>query len=193
VRFDILNIVGFQPEDYGPEVARLLERNGGGKRLMPLVHESGEAAVALPRVSAEQLFPGARSPQAALAGLYLYLAHWDEAHSTADAVEDPDGYFWHAIVHRQEPDPGNSAYWFRKTGAHPVFPRLAVAAAEAGYPAGDVWDPFAFIRFCESARERPASSEEQVAMQVQLAEWQILFDYCARGVSSRLTPRGKNG
>jgi hypothetical protein len=153
---------------------------------MPLVHESAEIPPDLRQATAARFFPAARSPQAALAGLYLYLSCWDEAHSTADAIETPDGYFWHAIVHRQEPDPGNSAYWFRKTGAHPVFPRLAEAAAAAGYPAASAWDPFAFIEFCESARHRPASTEEQVATRVQLAEWQILFDYCARS-------RGNNG
>jgi hypothetical protein len=184
VRFDILDIVGFQPGDYGPEVASILEPHGGGTRLMPLVHQNS-GNTALPHAGEARLFADAHSPRAALAGLYVYLSCWDEAHSIADGVEDRDGYFWHAIVHRQEPDPGNSAYWFRKTGAHPVFARLTAAAADAGYGAASVWDPFAFIQFCEAARRRPGSKEEQVAMHVQLAEWQILFDYCARS-------RGKN-
>ena len=109
------------------------------------------------------------------AGLYLYCSCWDEAHNTADAVEDPDGYFWHAIVHRQEPDPDNSAYWFRKTGNHPIFPKLAEEAAVCGYDTGRTWDPFRFIKFSEVA------ANEHLAMKVQLAEWQLLFDHCARG------------
>ncbi len=40
-------------------------------------------------------------------------------------------------------------------------------------------DPFAFIDFCEQARRRPGSESEQLALRIQLAEWQILFDYCA--------------
>ena len=28
--------------------------------------------------------------------------------------------------------------------------------------------------------QRPGSEEEHIAMQVQLFEWQLLFDYCAR-------------
>jgi hypothetical protein len=179
----MLMIVDFHPADYGPAVADLIALKGGGTQPMPLVHRScdlPEAHALLKQVSAAQLFPKARAPEAALAGLYLYFSCWDDAHSTADSLEDPNGYFWHAIVHRQEPDPGNSAYWFRKTGAHPVFPQLGAAAAASGYPAGNNWDPFAFIDFCESARQRPGSKEERLAIEVQLAEWQILFDYCAR-------------
>lgn len=134
-------------------------------------------------------------PNSVLCGLYLYCGCWDEAHAAADSVEDPNGYFWHAIVHRQEPDPGNSGYWFRKTGTHPVFPQLAAEAEKIGYRSGREWDPFAFVEFCETARA--TSPEEQMsaqavgsvvrarklAMQVQLVEWQLLFDHCARGQS----------
>lgn len=116
-----------------------------------------------------------------LSGLYLYCGCWDAAHSAADRIEDPTGYFWHAIVHRREPDPANSAYWFRKTGKHPIFPKLASEASNIGYRVARDWDPYAFIEFCESAAQRPGSTEEQLAMQVQLVEWQLLFDYCARG------------
>lgn len=118
-------------------------------------------------------------PESIKAGLYLYCSCWEEAHATADAVEDPDGYFWHAIVHRQEPDPGNSAYWFRKTGDHPIFPKLAKEAAACGYQTGRTWDPFRFIKFCGAAGT--GSAEEHLAMEVQLVEWQLLFDHCARG------------
>lgn len=145
---------------------------------MPLIRT--EASASKSRDAVKQL----TVPGAVRAGLYLYLSCWDDAHSAADAVENPDGYFWHAIVHRQEPDPGNSAYWFRRAGAHPVFPPLNAAAAELGYPTGRAWDPYAFIQFCESAGKRPGSKEYSLAMEVQLLEWQILFDHCARGSAS---------
>ena len=93
---------------------------------------------------------------------------------------------WHAILHRQEPDSGNSAYWFRKAGDHPIFSKLSQAAAkileripDAEFRTGR-WDPFAFIAFCDRAREQPGSAQDQAAMEIQRAEWQILFDYCAR-------------
>lgn len=174
-RFDILEKVVFRAEQYGEEIARILAPAGGGMRRMPLVKSGPSPAEAL------QAMRGLQAPDSVRAGLYLNLACWEEAHTTADSVENPDGYFWHAIVHRQEPDPANSAYWFRMTGAHPVFPRLAAEAADSGYPVGQAWDPFAFIGFCEAARRRPGSDEEQLAMTVQQLEWQLLLDHCARG------------
>jgi hypothetical protein len=42
------------------------------------------------------------------------------------------------------------------------------------------WDPFAFAAFCDRARKQPGSAQMKAAMEIQRAEWQILFDYCAR-------------
>lgn len=134
---------------------------------MPLVHAgtcSSEARESIQRLTA---------PSTVLSGLYLYCNCWEDAHVAADNGEIPENYFWHAIAHRQEPDPGNSAYWFRKTGKHPVFKRLQEEAAALGYAPKPDWDPFAFIQFCMSG----FSSE--IAMQIQLIEWQLLFDHCA--------------
>ncbi len=41
---------------------------------------------------------------------------------------------WHAILHRQEPDAGNAAYWFRQAGPHPVV-WGAVARGESYFEA----------------------------------------------------------
>lgn len=138
---------------------------------------SAEARRRLSQATAPQLFPAARAPQAALSGLWLYFSCLDESHRLSQEIETVDGSFWHGIMHRQEPDAGNSAYWFRRVGRHPVFPQLAKAAAELGYPAGERWDPFAFVDYCESARA--GSAEERLALEMQRAEWQILFHYCA--------------
>jgi hypothetical protein len=121
-----------------------------------------------------------------MAGLWLYFDCFDESHQLADSCENSDGYFWHGIVHRREGDSGNAAYWFRKTGAHPVYSPLAAKAAmitrefpAAEFRVGD-WDPYAFVMFCERAHEQPASDQERAAKLIQRAEWQLLFDYCAR-------------
>lgn len=143
---------------------------------MPLVRTVSASIKASEGVKALEVLPGS-----VVSGLHLYCGCWDAAHSAADSVEDPNGYFWHAIVHRQEPDPANAGYWFRKTGTHPIFPRLAAEAEKAGYRGGREWDPFAFVEFCEAARH--GSTQEQIAMRIQLVEWQLLFDYCARGQS----------
>jgi hypothetical protein len=167
--------VEFRPEDYGPEVARVLNLAGGGKRLLPLVRCGCVAC------EASDALRGANVSDAALrAGLYVHCGCWDLAHELADSVHNPNGYFWHGIVHRLEPDAANSAYWFGMTGVHPVFSSLAAEAAAVGYATGTQWDPFAFIDFCESARQKPGSAEEKLAELVQLIEWQLLFDHCAR-------------
>jgi hypothetical protein len=168
---------------YSPRVAEILKLDGGGERLMPLAGgtcSSAEAYRQLKGADARDLFPGARAPEAAMAGLYLYFSCLDEAHSIAQAVESPDGSFWHGIMHRQEPDAGNAGYWFRRVGKHAIFPELRDAAAALGYAAGSTWDPLAFIDACEDARQHPDSDGERLMQRVQLAEWQLLFGHCAR-------------
>jgi hypothetical protein len=178
--------MGFDPRAYGADVAEILALDGSGERLMPLAMgrcSSEEAHRRIAATTAARLFPGSRAPEAALSGLYLYFSCIDEAHSIAQDVNTVEGSFWHGIVHRQEPDAGNSSYWFRRVGAHPLFPSLRESAATFGIDFGARWDPFAFIDFCEEARRRPGSSEEQRALAVQRAEWQLLFDYCARPIA----------
>jgi len=163
-------------------VAGILGLDGNGERLMPLAKgrcSSEQARQRLGEATASGLFPGSRAPEGALSGLYLYFSCIDEAHEIAQNIPTPEGSYWHAIVHRQEPDAGNSGYWFRNVGAHPLFPALRQAAAELGVEFGPRWDPFKFIDLCEKARLRPGSIEERRALEVQRAEWQLLFDYCA--------------
>src|SRR5579884_1380986 len=98
---------------------------------MPLVAHGCSCPTARERLegrSSEQLFPDSPAPDAALAGLWLYFSCSEECHRIAQDLDTPEGSFWHAILHRQEPDSGNSAYWFRRTGFHPVFPALRAAA-----------------------------------------------------------------
>ena len=140
----------FDSQTYGGAVASILQLEGDGYRPMPL------------------------------SGLYLYFGCWKEAHETAQDVATPEGSYWHAIVHRQEPDAGNSGYWFRQVGAHAIFPALRDAAVEIGLDVGPLWKPEAFIELCERARQSPGSEIERQAREVQRAEWQLLFDYCAR-------------
>jgi hypothetical protein len=166
----------FDPKAYGDEIAGILALDGNGERFMPLAGGRCSRPEALGLLKASHL------PPAVLAGLYLYFSCRDEAHGVAQNIDTPEGSYWHAMVHRQEPDAGNSAYWFGQAGRHPVFPVLRARAAEIGIEFGDVWAPLAFIDYCEAARTRPGSPEERKALLVQRAEWQLLFDWCARAV-----------
>jgi hypothetical protein len=180
----------FRPAEFGPEVERILALDGGGNRLMPLAHGTCSSAAAhnlLSQADASRLFPGARAPEAAVSGLWLYFSCLDESHSLSQEIESSEGSFWHGIMHRQEPDPGNAGYWFRRVGQHPLFSDLAQAALEivaahpdSGFACGERWDPFAFIDFVETARLRPGSEAERAAQEIQRAEWQLLFRYCAK-------------
>lgn len=132
----------FDPHAYGPEVAEILALGGDGGRPMALAEPKCTSEEARRRIAA------AKIPETLRAGLYLYFGCWTEAHETAQDIASREGSYWHAIVHRQEPDAGNAAYWFGQVGSHPVLAELSKLAG----------DP-----------------EE-----LQLAEWQLLFDYCAR-------------
>ena len=172
----------FDPARYGTEVAAILALDGNGTRAMALAEpacSSGKALAMLKAADVKKLLPRGRAPQAALAGLFLYFGCWNEAHEAAQEIHSAEGSYWHAIVHRQEPDAWNSDYWFRQVGRHAIFPALRDTAAALGVDFGPEWRPGAFIQFCEQARSSPGSEAERQAMAVQLAEWQLLFDYCA--------------
>jgi hypothetical protein len=162
----------FDAAVYGDEIASILALDGDGERLMPLARSGSGMAAA--RRQIESL----AAPAIVKAGLYLYHSLWDEAHETAQDIATPEGSYWHAIVHRQEPDEGNAGYWFRQVGAHPIFPALRDRAAGIGLDFGPRWNPFQFIEYCERARERAGSGDERKALETQRAEWQLLFDHC---------------
>jgi hypothetical protein len=156
---------------------------------MPLVPSpccNEEARSLLKSFKPRDLFPNQEEPEAPMAALWLYFSCFEEAHDLLQNCETSEGELWHAILHRLEPDSGNAAYWFRKAGPHPTFSLLARAAVRILHRIRDAefrtgrWDPFAFAAFCDRARKQPGSAQMRAAMEIQRAEWQILFDYCAR-------------
>lgn len=147
----------------------------------------GPAVEAVRGKSAGELFPGSFSPEGALAGLWLYLADFEACHRTAQDLASPEGSYWHGILHRQEPDDWNAGYWFRATGRHAIHAALVEEAralarrhSAAHWQPGASWDAEDFIRFCARARREPGSEAERLARAVQMAEWRLLFEWCAR-------------
>jgi len=39
---------------------------------------------------------------------------WEEAHRLAQSVENKNGYWLHAYLHRKEGDPANAGYWYAR-------------------------------------------------------------------------------
>ena len=61
------------------------------------------------------------TPPAGLSSPLLALWHdgrgdWDAAHRVAQDIDDADGSWIHAYLHRKEGDAGNAAYWYRRAG-----------------------------------------------------------------------------
>jgi hypothetical protein len=163
---------------YGPAVAALL----ADPRLPALGPGGPVAAVrdALTRFDPLRDLGGAvTDPDAARAchaGLWLLFDFLDESHTISQDLDTPEGSFWHAVMHRREPDAANSKYWWRRVGPHPVLSALVVKAPALGYA---YTNPLDFVDFCEQVRGTGAPDEE-LARRVQLLEWQLLFDHCHR-------------
>ena len=125
---------------------------------------------------------------ACLAGLWLNHDFFDESHAISQDLDTSEGSYWHAILHRREPDYWNSKYWFRRCPRHPIFDDLCkdakVLTEQAGTPAGcefvtrqKAWDPMAFVNLCESAAGS-RGKVEQLCREIQRCEWRLLFGHC---------------
>lgn len=131
------------------------------------------------------------------AGLWLHHNFLDESHQISQELHSPTGSYWHALMHRREPDFDNAKYWFRRIGTHPIYDALRQDAAElaAGAPpeAGFLrtqteWNPFGFVDLCAAVLVGRAPCEE-LCRRVQKREWELLFDWCYRqAVQSELRP-----
>lgn len=144
---------------------------------------------------------------AVLAGLWLLHGDADASHRQSQSIEDEGrhrcGNFWHAIMHRQEPDYGNSKYWFRRVGQHPIFPELARRADEM--IAADVsnaarhwqvklglpgrWDPFAFVDWCEAAAREAEARQINLIRRIQFVEMHLLLQASFRDATRGLAEK----
>jgi hypothetical protein len=174
---------GQQSIAYPPVIAELLQE-------MPLAPLGPGTPVREARSKLEAIAsvfpPGADRDLAAAcrAGLWLAFNFLDESHAISQEIETVEGSYWHALMHRREPDFGNSKYWFRRVSRHPVFESLPAAVAQIpgsnrGREAN--WDPFAFVDTCEANYDEKASGHDW-CRQVQRVEWMLLFEYCFQRV-----------
>jgi hypothetical protein len=124
------------------------------------------------------------------AALWLRFDFMDESHEISQEIHTPTGSFWHAILHRREPDWSNAKYWFQRVGQHAIADDLAraasVVAREAALDAksqwliaGGQWDPLRFVDLCQDAHHAGGTLAE-LCRRVQMVEWRLLFDDCYR-------------
>jgi hypothetical protein len=169
----------FDPSGYPAPLADLLHR----KPLAPLGPGQPDRALRPALEAVESAFPAGADGdlvRACQAGLWLAFAFLDEAHTISQDLPGVEGSYWHALMHRREPDHDNAAYWLRRVGTHPIFEELAREAVELGYlKAGMRWDAFAFNDRCEEHRGKGGAVEEMLR-RVQQAEWELLFGWCYR-------------
>jgi hypothetical protein len=159
--FEVTNL----EQRYGPAIAGLL--------VPERVPELGPGS---PNIAAKPLLQALDISAPCRAGLWLLHDFLHESHAISQDIDTQEGSFWHAIMHRREPDPSNSKYWWRRVGSHPVLDQLREQAPALGYA---FTSPEVFVDFCE--RERGTSSDrERLARKVQQLEWQLLFDWCYR-------------
>jgi hypothetical protein len=191
----------FDPQAYGPVFAPLLETD----RRRPL--DSGQpdssARATLKKLDTRSAFEHvgkqpADGEMAACCVSAVWLLHdcLDESHTISQNLETTSGSFLHAIMHRREGDFSNAKYWFRNVGDHPIFAELDerahVAAslrdadaslAEARLRDGN-WDPFAFVDLCHSVA-RGQTTARDLCLDIQQAEWELLFDHCYRAAAGQ--------
>lgn len=109
-----------------------------------------------------------------LSGLWLLAGDIDRSHTISQDIPSANGSFLHGIMHRREGDFGNSKYWFRRVGSHPVLDQIAELA-------GDVYDdPFDFVDTCQRVADG-ASELKDACLQAQWIEWQLLMQHILEG------------
>ena len=169
----------FDPGAYGDAIAALLTP----PRLAGLGIGRPEEArrEALERVEFGAEIVDADAAAACRAGLWLLFDFEAKSHAISQDLATPEGSYWHAILHRREPDAFNAKYWFRRVGAHPV---VAALAREPDYGS-----PVGFVDVCERVRGRGGVAERR-AQESQWLEWRLLFDYCYRLAVGAKSPQG---
>jgi len=112
-----------------------------------------------------------------------------ECHELAQAIPTVEGSYWHALMHRSEPDFGNSKYWYRQVGNHAIFSDLKrglekfeivndesrKAIEKLSCQPG--WDPFGFVDLVERAASRQFSDSGLLQRIAQL-EYNLLMKFC---------------
>lgn len=181
-----------------PRIADLVERLESRQEHPPLV-PAGLADREVDRIlrstTLEGLFDGQRVlsedfARAVQSGLHLWNDNLSASHGLAQTVETETGSYWHALMHRREPDYANSKYWWRRVGEHVLFPGVCGSALKVllDTPGGwsetvrrsleaEGWSPCDFVDWCEGCASGSLPEVRPLLEQIQLEEIRLLLVY----------------
>src|SRR5205814_5252351 len=108
-----------ETKNYGPAAQELLAR-AAQLELPHALKVGAPVAEALPALKAmtDQTLSANRrvrmphDAQALHAGLWSLFDYFEQSHEISQAIATPSGSYWHAMLHRREPDASNAKYWF---------------------------------------------------------------------------------
>ena len=169
------------------EISKFLELAGSeGSRPFDRLEKGKPVSKAKETVEKSGLKPLAQ------AALYLYFDCFEEAHNIANDHEgSTEGNWIHAIVHRREPDAGNSRYWYARVNVPAKISgeiaREALAILKE-QPVKELeplvqklekskrWEPEAFVGLCDQFRKKdPSVPGYGVLAKIQESEWRGLI------------------
>jgi hypothetical protein len=175
-------------DNYGPVTKDLLSRAGAAlPKTLNFSTPVADAHAVLQSMNDQNVSNNRRvrmpqDAQALQAALWLLFDYMKESHDISQQIATPSGSYWHAILHRREPDPSNAKYWFDRVGEHPILPELLSDAKEIDASAQSLiakldsltkWDAAWFVDRCGAAD----SATLPALLAIQRREWQLLFDY----------------
>src|SRR5206468_10300168 len=115
--------MAFEKAAYGREIAALITDRlpilGPGspnESMRPQL-----AALTVEKAFSERKIADRNAARSCLSGLWLWHDFLDESHRISQEIDTVDGSYWHAIMHRREPDYGNAKYWFRRVPQHAIL------------------------------------------------------------------------
>lgn len=163
------------------------------------------------REAIEDWTPGSATSRADVvavrSGLFQLHDDLDRSHELAQSIEgrgmNSNGDYWHAIMHRREPDYGNSNYWFRRVGEHPIFAELASLADDVlsrcsdpeattwrGRLCASGWDAAAFVDLCRHGAHNESAPLALAAREIQLLEMLLLLEATCRDATGNAAGSG---
>ena len=159
--------------------------------LVTMLKAASPAAILTP-----QAVVNPESAAAVKSGLLLWADGLVASHEVAQEHEDHDTCsYWHAIMHRREPDFSNSKYWYQRTSGHPIHARLRNGALQVlrasaradvvtymtDVDADDNWEAERFVDSCERAAKPGADAEfVRCLEQIQVLEIALLLEHSYR-------------